>query len=161
MERGSEIYKRKHCTSLSHICNHFQSIYTRTYLLGLCRVQVYLDNFNLFLFDYLLKSILTVIPLIKAQFFYPLSTNLLYQACWAWIHLSPRNSVKTQPLQKLYKPWGYYIFVELCYFEFGLKCMHFFWGVKNLFLNRYYIFVELYYFECGLKTWSVCTIFRM
>ena len=40
----------------------------------------------------------------------------------------------------------------LNYFEFGLKCMHFFWDVKNLFLDRYYIFVELYYFECGLKT---------
>ena len=26
------------------------------------------------------------------------------------------------------------IFVELCYFEFGLKYTHFFWNVKNLFL---------------------------
>ena len=25
--------------------------------------------------------------------------------------------------------------------------MHFFWSVKNLFLNECYIFVELYYFE--------------
>ena len=32
---------------------------------------------------------------------------------------------------KLYKSWGYYIFVELYYFEFGLKCMHFFWDVKK------------------------------
>ena len=39
-----------------------------------------------------------------------------------------------------------------CYFEFGLKCMHFFWSVKNLFLDECYIFVELYYFEYGLKT---------
>ena len=46
-----------------------------------------------------------------------------------------------------------------CYFEFGLKCMHFFWSLKNLFLDECYIFVELYYFECGLKTWSVCTTF--
>ena len=37
--------------------------------------------------------------------------------------------------------------------------MHFFWSVKNLFLNEYYIFVELYYFECGLKTWSICIAF--
>ena len=50
----------------------------RTYLLRLCRGQIYLDNSNPFLFDYLLKFILTVIILTKAQFFYPLSTNLLY-----------------------------------------------------------------------------------
>ena len=30
--------------------------------------------------------------------------------------------------------------------------MHFFWSVKNLFLDECYILVELYYFECGLKT---------
>ena len=36
--------------------------------------------------------------------------------------------------------------------NFGLKCMHFFQSVKNLFLDECYIFVELYYFECGLKT---------
>ena len=47
-----------------------------------------------------------------------------------------------------------------CYFEFGLKCMHFFWSVKNsYFLDVCYIFIELYYFECRLKTWSVCTAF--
>ena len=53
----------------------------------------------------------------------------------------------------------YFISVKLCYFEFGLKCMYFFWSVKNLFLDECYIFIELYYFECGLKTWSVCTNF--
>ena len=53
----------------------------------------------------------------------------------------------------------YFIFVKLCYFEYWLKCMHFFWFVKNLFLDECYIFVELYYFECGLKTWSVCIAF--
>ena len=53
----------------------------------------------------------------------------------------------------------YFIFVKLCYFEFRLKCMHFFWSVKNLFLYECYIFVELYYFECGLKSWSACTTF--
>ena len=36
--------------------------------------------------------------------------------------------------------------------NFGLKCMHFFQSLKNLFLDERYIFVELYYFECGLKT---------
>ena len=36
--------------------------------------------------------------------------------------------------------------------NFGLKCMHFFQSVKNLFLDKCYIFIELYYFACGLKT---------
>ena len=99
MEWGSEICERKHCSSLSHICNHFQSICTRMYLLRLCRGQIYLENSNPFLFDYLLKPILIVIPLTKVQFFYSLSTNLLYQACWDWIHSSHRNSVQTQSLQ--------------------------------------------------------------
>ena len=109
MERGSKICERKHCSSLGHICNHFQSIYTRMYLLRLCRGQIYLDNSNPFLFDYILKPILTVIPLTKAQFFYPLSTNLLYWACWAWIHLSLKNSAQTQSLQNLFsdfKDWS-------------------------------------------------------
>ena len=114
MERGSEICKRKHYSSLSHICNHFQSIYTRTHLFGLCRGQIYLDNSNPFLFDYLLKSILTVIPLIKTQFFYPLSTNLLYWVCWTWIHLSHRNSVKTQSLHL----WSFYFILFYFYFIF-------------------------------------------
>ena len=43
----------------------FQSIYTRTYLLGLCWVQIYLDNARPFPFDDLLKSILAVIPFIR------------------------------------------------------------------------------------------------
>ena len=63
---GLETCKRKHYSSLNHICNHFQAIYSITDLLGLCRGQIYLDNSSLFLFDYLLKSILIVIPLIKA-----------------------------------------------------------------------------------------------
>ena len=50
---GLEICKRKHYSSLNHICNHFQSIYTRTYILGLFRGQIYLDNSSPFLFDYL------------------------------------------------------------------------------------------------------------
>ena len=99
MKRVREIGRRRHCSSLSHICNYFQLIYTRTHLLGLCWGQVYLDNSNSFLFDHLLKSILVVIPLIETQFFYPLSTNLLYWACWTWTHLSRKNSVWTQSLQ--------------------------------------------------------------
>ena len=48
---GSEICKRKHYSNLNHICNHFQSIYTRTYILGLCQGQIYIDNSILFLFE--------------------------------------------------------------------------------------------------------------
>jgi len=64
--KGLEICKRKYYSNLNYICNHFQSIYTRTDLLGLCRGQIYLDNSNPFLFDYLLKSILTIITFIRA-----------------------------------------------------------------------------------------------
>ena len=35
--RDRKFWKRKHYSSLNHICNYFQSIYTRTYLLKLCR----------------------------------------------------------------------------------------------------------------------------
>ena len=79
-------------SSLNHICNHFQSIYTRTYILRLCRRQIYLDNSSPFLFDYLLKSILTVKSFIRAKFSNPLFTNSLYWAHWAWIqsYLEPR-----------------------------------------------------------------------
>ena len=65
-EKGSEICKKKHCNNLNHIYNHFQSIYINTYLFRLCQEQIYLDNSNPFLFDYLLKSILIVIPFIRA-----------------------------------------------------------------------------------------------
>ena len=30
---------------------------------------------------------------------------------------------------------------------------------RTYFLDECYIFVDLYYFECGLKTWSICTTF--
>ena len=54
---------------------------------------------------------------------------------------------------------GCYIFIKLFYFEFGLKCMHFFWDVNYLFLDRYYVFVELCYFEfkskCMHNFWDV------
>ena len=66
MKKGGEICKRKYFSSLSYLCNHLPSTYTGTYLLRLRREQVYLDNFGLIPFDYLLKSILTVIPFIKA-----------------------------------------------------------------------------------------------
>ena len=59
------------------------------YLLGLCREKIYLDNSSPFLFDYLLKSILTVKSFIRAKFSNPLSINSLF---WAWIqsYLGPR-----------------------------------------------------------------------
>ena len=60
-----EICKRKYFNCSSHLCNDLPSIYTGTHILGLHQGQVYLDNFSLLPFDYLLKSILTVIPLIK------------------------------------------------------------------------------------------------
>ena len=64
--REEEKFVREPYSNLSHICNRLQPIYTRTYLLRLCLGQVYLNNSNLLPFDYLLKSILTVILLIKA-----------------------------------------------------------------------------------------------
>ena len=66
MEKGSEICKREYFNDLSHICNHFPSIYIGTRHVGLCRGLVYLDNSGLIPFDYLSKSILTVILLVKA-----------------------------------------------------------------------------------------------
>ena len=75
---GIRNLERKHCSSSNHIYNHFQSIYTRTDLLELCQGQIYLDNSGPFLFDYLLKSIITVIPFIRVQFSNSLSTNSLY-----------------------------------------------------------------------------------
>ena len=40
-----------------------------------------------------------------------------------------------------------YIFVELCYFEIGLKCKNFFWDVKNLFLDRWYYIIDLIFIK--------------
>ena len=45
--------------------------------------------------------------------------------------------------------WHLMSFTEKCNFEFGLKCMYLFWDVKNLFLDGYYIFVDLCYFDLG------------
>ena len=56
MDRGSKNYRRKHCSNLNCICNCFQSIYTRTWLLGPCREWIYLDQSFLILFDYLSNS---------------------------------------------------------------------------------------------------------
>ena len=58
--------ERSHSSSLNHICNHFQSIYTSIYLLGLCRWQIYFDNSGPILFDYLLSLILIVVSFIRA-----------------------------------------------------------------------------------------------
>jgi len=51
------------------------------------------------------------------------------------------------------------LFVELCYFEFGFKCMHFFWNVKNLFLDWWYYIMDLIfikYFDVILNFWTMC-----
>ena len=66
MKKGLEICKRKYFNDLSHICNHFSSIYIGTHLLGLRQGLVYLGNSGLIPFDYLSKSILIVILLVKA-----------------------------------------------------------------------------------------------
>ena len=57
-------HRRKHCSNLDCICNCFQLIHTRTYLLGPGREWIYLDQFFLFLFDYL------------SNLFYPLFNSL-------------------------------------------------------------------------------------
>ena len=59
------------------------------YLIGLCQGKIYLDNSSPLLFDYLLKSILTIKSFIRAEFSNPLSINSLF---WAWIqsYLGPR-----------------------------------------------------------------------
>ena len=108
---GSKICMRKHCSSLNHICNHFQSIYIRTDLLGLCRRQIYSDNSNPFLFNYLLKSILTVTSFIRTQLSNPLSTNSLYWAYWAWIQSYFGFMVKMRP----YIHYSTYIFLRLTF----------------------------------------------
>ena len=56
MEKGLENYKRKHCSNLNWFCNCFQLLYTRTYLLGLCREWIYLDQSFLLLFACLSNS---------------------------------------------------------------------------------------------------------
>ena len=102
-KKWSENCKRKHCSSLNHICNHFQLIYTKTYLIGLYRGQIYLDNSNLFLFDYLLNFILTVISFIRAYFSNPLSSNSLYLAFWVWIRSYLRSRIQNVSLQYIYE----------------------------------------------------------
>ena len=53
MDRSSKIYRRKHYSNLNCICNCFQLIYTRTYLLGPGWEWIYLDQSFWLLFDYL------------------------------------------------------------------------------------------------------------
>ena len=53
MDRGSKNFRRKHYSNLNCICNCFQLIYTRTYLLGLGWEWIYLDKSFWLLFDYL------------------------------------------------------------------------------------------------------------
>ena len=45
----------------------------------------------------------------------------------------------------------YFIFVKLSYFEFGLKCMHFFWSVKNLFSRKMLYFCWIILFWIWVK----------
>ena len=46
-------HRRKHCSNLNCICNCFQLIHTKIYLLGPGREWIYLDQSFLFLFEYL------------------------------------------------------------------------------------------------------------
>ena len=52
----------------------------------------------------------------------------------------------------------FYFLLNYCILNLGWS-VHLFWSVKNLFIDECYIFVELYYFEYGLKIWSICTVF--
>ena len=99
-ERGSKICKRKHCSSLNHICNYFQSINTRTYLLGLCRWPIYSEKSSPFLFDYPLNFILTVVLFIRIYFSTLFSTNSLY---WAWIQSYIEPKIQTRPYRRDWK----------------------------------------------------------
>ena len=45
------------------------------------------------------------------------------------------------------------------FFEFKLKCMHFFWDIKNLFLNGWYYimdFLFIKYLDVILNFWTIC-----
>ena len=89
------------------------------------------------------KSSSIVVTLIKTQFFYPLSTNLLYWACWAWIHLSLRNSVQTQSLHIHFVHLNYTIFtkcIQFCIFNVH----NFSWKVNNYVYSMYTFFQRLY-----------------
>ena len=93
-----------------------------------------------------LKSLSTVVTLIKAQFFYPLSINLLYWACWAW----------TCPLGIVLKPspynihaWIRYVFVrnyDFIYMIMDNLTMNWFWYQTN----ESYSLVLLYPNQWGL-----------
>ena len=65
MDSGSEICRRKHCSNLNRICNYFQLIYTRTYLLGLGQGPSYFEKSSPFLFDYPLNPFIIVVPFIR------------------------------------------------------------------------------------------------
>ena len=52
-----------------------------------------------------------------------------------------------------------FFFVKLSYFEFGLKCMHFFWSIKNLFSRWMLYFCWTILFWMWVEIWSVCTAF--
>ena len=97
---GRRFYQRKHRSNLNQLCNHCHchSRNNKLKLLGLVpRIELLAQVYICFTYSFF-KSSSTVVTLIKAHFFYPLSTNLLYRAWWAWIHLSLRKSAQTQPL---------------------------------------------------------------
>ena len=76
-------------------------------LLGLVPRIAFLAQVHICFTYSFLKSLSTVVTLIKVLFFYPFSTNLLYWAYWAWIHLSLRNNAQTQSLQLVLRPYQY------------------------------------------------------
>ena len=61
-------HRRKHCSNLDCICNCFQLIHTKTYLLGLGWEWIYLDQSFLFLFDYLSNRFYLLFNLLGPNF---------------------------------------------------------------------------------------------
>ena len=93
-EMDERFYQRKHYSNLNQLCNHLHcySRNNKLKLLGsLSRIELLAQVHICFTYSFF-KSSSIAVTLIKAQFFYPPSTNLLYWAYWAWIHLSLRNS---------------------------------------------------------------------
>ena len=101
LRKGVGDHQRKHYSNLNYFCNHCHchSRNNKLKLLRLVpRIELLAQVHICFTYSFY-KSSSIVVTLIKAQFFYPLSTNLLYWNCWTWIHLSLRNSAQIQSLQ--------------------------------------------------------------
>jgi len=103
-EKGMGDFTRRHTATIwTKPCNHCHCHLrnNKWKLLGLApRIELLVQVHMCFTCSSF-KSSSIVVTLIKTQFFYPLFTNLLYWACWVWIHLSFRNSAQTRPLQIL------------------------------------------------------------